>query len=89
MEGGKKEAKSGGMLRGAAARLMRPLMRPLVQSHAHPCGARVMSSLAGSKTLDGLRDAFVRANPKHTTCVLPSSPTNMPALTNCPHSLKF
>ena len=24
-----------------------------------------MSSLAGSKTLDGLRDAFVRANPKH------------------------
>ena len=25
-----------------------------------------MSSLAGSKTLDGLRDAFVRANPKQT-----------------------
>ena len=75
------------MLRGAAARLMRPLMRPLVQLHVHPCGARVMSSLAGSKTLDSLRDAFVRAYPKHSTCVLPCTATNMPAfpkvLTHC------
>ena len=67
------------MLRGAAARLMRPLMRPLVQLHVHPCGARAMSSLAGSKTLDSLRDAFVRAYPKHSTCVLPCTATNMPA----------
>ena len=46
-----------------------------------------MSSLAGSKTLDSLRDAFVRAYPKHSACVLPCTATNMPAfpkvLTHC------